>query len=245
MSQLCSGRDFMGCMLSMRKYVDKLLDPGAIGERTLNVDKTFQMENGDYLLFASDLNEFTVELGWTTPKDLDIDASCILLRDDDGDGDLDPQVGVGFFNLSENGVWHSGDNQTGEGEGDDEQIKIDLKKIDKGIDALAFVVNVYSGHGSFAAVTNSYVRLFDHKTNHEFARLTLGAHINSRGVIFCMVYRGKPGKPWTLLSCGEECEGRTCKDVTTKLWDGSLNKPSGAMRAADTRGSPDGCCSIS
>ena len=109
MSQLCSGRDFMGCMLSMRKYVDKLLDPGAIGERTLNMNKTFQMEKGDYLLFASDLNEFTVELGWTTPKDLDIDASCILLRDDDGDGDLDPQVGVGFFNLSENGVLHTSD----------------------------------------------------------------------------------------------------------------------------------------
>merc|ERR1712159_336073 len=112
----------------MRKYVDKVLDPGAVGERTMNMDKTFDMQKGDYLLLPPELKQFTVGLGWTTKKDLDIDASCILLRDDDGDGDLDPQVGVGFFNLSEAGVTHTGDNQTGEGAGDDEQIKVDLTK---------------------------------------------------------------------------------------------------------------------
>ena len=125
-----------------------------------------------------------------------------------------------------------------------EQIKVNLKKVRQSIDALAFVVNVYSSHANFSSITNSYVRLFDPKTKHEFARLTLGGHIKSRGVIFCIVYRGQAGKPWTLLSCGEECEGRTCKDVTTKLWDGSLNKPRGAMRAAETR-TPAGCCNIS
>ena len=242
--QPCSGRDFMGCMISMRKYVDRVLDPGAVTERTLKMDKTFQMEKGDFLIFPNDLTEFNVGLGWTTSKPVDIDASCILLKDDDGDGDLDPQVGVGFFNLSEPGVDHTGDNQTGDGSGDDEQIKVNLKKVKQNIDALAFVVNVYSSHANFRSVTNSYVRLFDPKTNHEFARLTLGGHVNSRGIIFCMVYRGQAGKPWTLLSCGEECEGRTCKDVTTKLWDGSLNKPRGAMRAAETR-TPNGCCNIS
>ena len=245
--QPCSGRDFMGCMIPMRKYVDRVLDPGAVGERTLNMDKTFKMEKGDFLVFPDNLYEVTVGLGWTTSKSVDIDASCILLRDDDGDGDLDPQVGVGFFNLSEPGVKHMGDNRTGDGEGDDEQILVDLKRVRHDIDALAFVVNVYSNHASFSSVTNSYIRLFDPSSNHEFARLTLGENISSRGVIFCVLYRGSAGKPWTLLSCGEECEGRTCKDVVTKLWDGSLNKPRGGRAAAPTTAAPTtaGCCIIS
>lgn len=94
--QPVQGREFMACMRPMRKFVDKVLDPGAVGERTLNMDKTFNMVKGDMFTLPAGLTKFNVGLGWTCPGSLDLDASCIMLKDEDNDGDLDPQCAVYF-----------------------------------------------------------------------------------------------------------------------------------------------------
>lgn len=191
---------------------------------------------GDQFLLPRDCFKFTVGLGWTTSQeDLDLDASCILLNDKDGDGDLDPVGAVAFFNKEVSGIRSTGDNRSGAGSGDDEQIVVDIDKVAPDISALAFVVTIYTSGRSFKEVLSSYIRLFDPVTQHEFARLTLDGSCKKSGVIFCVISRGAtPPDPWSVLSVGEPCEGKTCREVTCGLWDGSLDATSSG-----------GCCSLS
>ena len=250
------GRHFSACMLQMREIVDQVVDPGLLTERSLSKDRTFNMEKGDQLSIPTDLHKLTVGLGWSTAQDkLDLDASCILLRDVDNDGDLDPVRVVYFARSHEPGVASSGDNKTGEGEGDDEQIFLDLKKVDKKITALAIIVNVYTLDRTFSDVTNSYVRLTDSDGKHEYARYTLGTGGSKsnasnqgaaqQGLIFCMLYRNKGwSSGWTLQSVGEPCEGRTVFDVRTKLWDGTPSRNQPLAGEITARRDGDGCCVV-
>jgi stress response protein SCP2 len=183
-----------------------------------------------------------VGLGWTTSaSDLDLDASCLVLQDKDNDGDLDPINAVYFGNKIIPGIQSMGDNRSGEGAGDDELIEVDLNLVDKNFAALAFCVNIYSSGRSFKEVTNSYVRLFDPATKHEYARLSLDANCKANGVIFCVIYRGKANEPWSLLSVGEDCGGNTCMSVVCGLWDGNLRETFSSAPAA----APAGCCVLS
>ena len=236
----------MACVRAMRQYIDKVLDPACVGERTLTMDKSFNMQKGDIFFLPANLTSFPVGLGWTTKsgKALDLDASCILLRDVDNDGDLDPVGAVYFLNKKEPGIMSSGDNVSGDGQGDDEIISVDLGRVQKEISALAFVVNIYSSGASFSDITQSYVRLFDNVDGHEFARFTLAEHLSSQGVIFCVVYRGtKPDEAWSVFSVGEECQGQTCMDITTKLWDGSLRNVNNLATTSAQEGG-GGCCTV-
>ena len=80
--QSTHGREFLGCMKPIRKYVDAVIDPGCLSERTFSKDKTFKMSKGDNISFPSDLMKFHVGLGWSTKHGgIDLDASCILLQD--------------------------------------------------------------------------------------------------------------------------------------------------------------------
>ena len=133
------------------------------------------------------------------------------------------------------GIMSHGDNRSGAGEGDDEVIEVDLNGVRPNIAALAFVVNIYTSGKTFKDVRSSYIRLFDPITKMEFGRFTLDNACKAQGVIFCIVYRGKNGEPWNILTTGTNCDGNTCKSVRCSLWDGSLDSPSGG----------DGCCSIS
>ena len=241
-------RHFAGCMLQMRSVVDQVLDPGLLGERCLSHDKTFKMEKGDQLSVPTVMHKLTIGLGWTTTgTNLDLDASCLLLQDIDNDGDLDPLRAVYYGRKEEPGVKSTGDNLTGEGDGDDEQILIDLDAVDPQITALAVIVTIFTRDKTFAEVPEAYVRLFDQASKHEYARYVMsdgsqpatatiaeGAAATAEGaattanardnnaLIFCMLVReANSAGGWTLLSVGEPCQGRTVFEVKTALWDGT------------------------
>lgn len=75
------------------------------------------------------------------------------------------------------GVKHMGDNRTGEGEGDDEQIEIDLTKIPANIERIAFTATIYDAdvrRQNFGQVSNAYIRIVDEATNQELIRYDLG-----------------------------------------------------------------------
>jgi tellurium resistance protein TerZ len=239
-----SGRHFVGCLNVIRKCVDAVLDPGCLTERTLSIDKTFQMTKGDNFLFPPTMTKLKFGLGWTCNRDLDLDASCLFLKDIDNDGDLDPYKAVYFGNKVEPGVESSGDNRTGAGSGDDEVITVDFSRLEKDVAALAMVVNVFTDGGSFENISESYVRLFDGESGHEYARYTLDARYKKRGMVFCVLYKGQGGEPWSVLSVGEECDGRTAHAIHTTLWDGSLDgsSPSPPSNAAVSN---EGCCTVS
>lgn len=135
------------------------------------------------------LNQLMVGLGWDpvtskgflsslfgTQKDIDCDASVIMV---DGSNKITNNKDVVYFgNLSHpsRSVKHMGDNLTGDGDGDDEQIYVELKAVPGNIEKLIFVVNIYdciARHQDFGMIQNAYIRLVDMSNNQELVRFNL------------------------------------------------------------------------
>lgn len=131
-------------------------------------------------------------LGLKTQQDIDCDASAILLKNGKlcGNGDL-----VYFGNLVHKSgtVRHMGDNLTGAGEGDDEQILIDLAKIPPEYDRIVMVVNIYDAvrrKQQFGMIRNAFIRLVDGRNNREMCRYNLTEDYSGMtAMIFGEIYR--------------------------------------------------------
>ena len=128
------------------------------------------------------LKNVVVGLGWDTNaydtgSDFDLDAAAFCLTDS---GKVASQNDFVFFgNLSHpsGAITHLGDNLTGAGDGDDEQIKIDLSKVPAEITKIAFTVTIYEAEArrqNFGQVSNAYIRIVDEVTNTEIIRFDLG-----------------------------------------------------------------------
>lgn len=127
------------------------------------------------------LTQVMVGLGWDTNKysgqaDFDLDASVFLV---DSNGKSQPSDFIFYGNLRgvNNCVVHQGDNLTGEGDGDDEQILIDFSKIPSYIQKIAVTVTIYEAqerYQNFGQVSNAFVRIVDNATGRELLRYDLG-----------------------------------------------------------------------
>lgn len=108
-------------------------------------------------------------------SNMDIDASVIMLQDDKFTA---KENLIYFGNLKSKcgSVLHTGDNTTGEGEGDDEQVIIELKKVPANIDKLVFVVNIYDcvkRKQDFGQVENAFIRVINSANNEELLKFNL------------------------------------------------------------------------
>ncbi len=127
------------------------------------------------------LDKVIVGLGWDTNKydgdNFDLDASAFLLGADGKVGTTNDFV---YFNNKKDGsgaVVHTGDNLTGEGSGDDEQIIVELSKIPADVEKVAFAITIYDAENrlqNFGMVSNSFIRMVDAVTNEEMIRYDLG-----------------------------------------------------------------------
>lgn len=127
------------------------------------------------------LPKFTVGLGWdtnssSTGQAFDLDCSVFVM------GDNRKLLADDFFVFYNNlkspdeAVEHTGDNLTGEGDGDDESIKVDLSKIDTRATEICFVVTIHEAEArkqNFGQVRNSFVRIYDPVTNEELLKYEL------------------------------------------------------------------------
>ena len=128
------------------------------------------------------LSKLLIGLGWDTNKydggaDFDLDASAFLLGPDEkvtGDADF---IFYGNLQHASGAVEHTGDNLTGEGEGDDEQIKVDLSKVPASIDKIDFTVTIYEPEErkqNFGQVSNAFIRVVNETSGEELIRFDLG-----------------------------------------------------------------------
>jgi stress response protein SCP2 len=156
---------------------------------------------------APPLTRVRMGLGWDTGhgENIDLDASCILY--DARHKDVDK---VWFMSKKgdHGNVRHSGDNLTGEGEGDDETIVVDLQKLSSNVQSLVFVVNSFSGQ-KFTAVRNAFCRLVDDTNNQELVRFDLSDSKPQTGIVMCKVQRGANG--WVMTAIGEFHDGKTVR----------------------------------
>ena len=151
------------------------------------------------------LNRVVAGLGWDAVKkkggflgfgsggpDIDCDASALLLRN----GKLADNADIVYFgnlNHASGAVRHMGDNLTGEGEGDDEQIVIELSRVPAQYDRIVIVVNIYDcvrRKQHFGMIRNAFIRLVDAANNRELLKYDLsGDYQGQTAMLFGEVYR--------------------------------------------------------
>lgn len=143
------------------------------------------------------LTAVTVGLGWdirtTTGTDFDLDASAIGAKSDGKAVSDQHFVFYGNLKSPEGAIEHTGDNLTGEGEGDDEAIKVDLVAVPAEVDKIAFPVSIYEPEQrsqNFGQVSNAFIRIVDQATNAELARYDLTEDASSEtAMVFGELYR--------------------------------------------------------
>ena len=155
---------------------------------------------------APALRRVAMGLGWDPARggaDIDLDASVIVV--DAGGRKVDA---VWFMAKSAFGgaIEHSGDNLTGQGDGDDETITVDLQGLPPEAHALVFTVNSFRGQ-KFTEVTNAYCRLLDRDSGAELVRFDLTDSKPNTGVIMAVLVRA--GAAWDMTAIGEFHDGKS------------------------------------
>jgi len=158
---------------------------------------------------APGLTAVNVGLGWdartTSGTDFDLDASALLVNSTGKI--LSDQYFVFFNNLTspDGSVEHTGDNLTGEGEGDDEMIKVNLAAVPAEVDKIVFAVSIYDAETrsqSFGQVRNAFIRVVNQAGGAEIARYDLSEDASTEtAMIFGEVYRNGP--EWKFRAVGQ------------------------------------------
>ena len=136
-----------------------------------------------------------------------MDASCILFDTNKQPVDV---VYFGQLNSKDGSIMHSGDNRTGQGDGDDEVVSVDLSRIPTNVQTLVFTVNSFTGQ-SFASVANAYCRILNAQGGSEIARYNLSAQGTHTAMIMAKLYRHNG--EWKMHAIGENASGRTFNDL--------------------------------
>lgn len=160
------------------------------------------------------LKKVLVGLGWDTNKydggfDFDLDTAAFLLTENSkvtNDGDF-----IFYNNLKHvsGSVTHLGDNLTGQGDGDDEQIKIDLSTVPQNITKIDFTVTINDAEArrqNFGQVSNAFIRVCNEETGAELIRYDLGEDFSiETAVVVAELYRN--GSEWKFNAVGSGFQG--------------------------------------
>jgi tellurium resistance protein TerZ len=141
--------------------------------------------------------------GKSRTQNIDLDASCLMF---DASGNLADSVWFRQLNSKDGSVHHTGDNLTGEGEGDDEVINVDLSAVPGNITQLVFTVNSFTGQ-DFSQIENAFCRLVDEGSGQEIARYALTGSGRHNAQIMAKVSRD--GQGWSMTAIGATANGRT------------------------------------
>lgn len=159
------------------------------------------------------LDVVLVGLGWdaraSDGQNFDLDASAFLIGKN---GRVRSDADLCFYNQASVGngsVEHQGDNRTGEGDGDDEQIKVTLSKLPADIEKVAITVTIHefeSRRQNFGMVSNAYIRLVNEQTGQEIVRYDLSEDASTEtAMIFAKLYRKDSG--WSFRAVGQGYNG--------------------------------------
>lgn len=132
---------------------------------------------------------------------IDLDASCLVF---DGAGRVLDVVWFQQLISNDGSIRHSGDNLTGEGDGDDETIEIDLTRLPGNAETLVLTVTSFRGQ-TFDKVQNAFGRVIDRSTNKELARYDISDSGSYTGLILASLKRS--GGEWVYKALGERAQG--------------------------------------
>jgi stress response protein SCP2 len=162
---------------------------------------------------APALSSVNMGLGWDPVKfgrNIDLDASVIAY---DAQGKKIDMVWYRNRSAFRGAIKHSGDNLTGSGEGDDEQITVQLDQLPPEVVKLIFTVNSFSGQ-KFTEIRRAFCRLLDERSGAELVRFDLTETERRTGVFMALLTRGP--QAWTMTALGDFQDGRTVKDMVAR-----------------------------
>lgn len=179
-----------------------------------NASVSLKKEGGD------GLSRISLGVGWDVATgmlgglfggggSIDLDASCLVF---DGSGNVVDTVWFRQLVSKDGAIRHSGDNLTGEGDGDDESIAVDLTRLSSNAETLVLTVNSFRGQ-TFAKVKNAFARVVDAGTNRELARFDISDAGPHTGAILASLKRD--GGAWTFKALGERATGQTVQDLAS------------------------------
>jgi tellurium resistance protein TerZ len=169
------------------------------------------------------LSKVVMGLGWDAKKskgflgfggsapDIDLDASCVLF-----DEQKQPVDAVYFRQLrsKDGSITHTGDNRTGDGDGDDEQIIVELSKVPPNVKTLVFTVNSFTNI-TFDQIENAFCRVFDPATNVEIAKYNLSCGGSHTAMVMAKLYRHSG--EWKMHAIGENATARTVDQLVPAM----------------------------
>ncbi|RXM77092.1 chemical-damaging agent resistance protein C [Clostridium tetani] len=173
------------------------------------------------------LNKAIIGLGWDTNKysggyEFDLDASAFLVGNN---GKVNDDLNFVFYNNLQDpsgAVVHTGDNRTGDGDGDDEQIIIDFSKVPLDIDKIAITVTIHEAEErgqNFGQVSNAFVRIVNEETDVEILRYDLSEDFSiETALVFCELYRNNGD--WKFSAIGSGFSGgleALCKNYSLQV----------------------------
>lgn len=161
------------------------------------------------------LTSLIVGLGWNARKTdgqpFDLDASAFLLNDA---GKVRSDADFIFYNnktSADGSVVYGGDNRTGEGDGDDEKVTIDLTKVPADVKKIAITVTIDDWEArkqNFGMVDGAYARCINSVSNEEVARFDLSEDsAGETAMIFVEIYRGNEAGEWKVKAIGQGYDG--------------------------------------
>ena len=172
---------------------------------------------------GSALTQVVMGLGWDAAKkkgflgfgggsqDVDLDASCLMF---DAGGVLVDAVWFRQLRSKDGSIEHTGDNRTGDGAGDDEQIKVALDRVPATVKSLVFTVNCFTGQ-DFSQVENAFCRILDGRTQQEIARYDLSVQGKHNAQLMAKLYRHND--EWKMHAIGENGQGRTFESLMPQI----------------------------
>jgi stress response protein SCP2 len=174
------------------------------------------------------LSSLLIGLGWdpvkkkgffgTKTPNIDCDASVIMLNEDGKVESKDDVIYFGNLTSACGSIRHSGDNLTGDGDGDDEQIIVDLNKIPARIHSLKFLVNIYQctqRRQDFGMIENAFIRIVDNSKNSELAHFNLTENYGGLTALIpgeLYRYNGE----WKFNAIGQGTKDTTIGEVANK-----------------------------
>ena len=155
-----------------------------------------------------------IGLGWDInhydgETDFDLDASAFMTKANGKVGNENDFIFYGNLNHVSGSVQHMGDNRTGEGDGDDEVIKVQLDKIPSDYDTISFTVTIYEAEKrlqNFGMVENAYVRLIDEDTGEELVRFDLTEDFSTETALVVAEIYKRDGQ-WKFAAIGSGYDG--------------------------------------
>jgi len=165
------------------------------------------------------LTKIVMGLGWDAKKtkgffgmgskdqEIDLDASCVLF--DEARQPLDA-VFFGQLASRDGSIQHTGDNRTGAGDGDDEQIVVDLSRVPAAVKSIMFLVNSFTGQ-NFSQIENAYCRVVNGTNGQELARYDLSCTGGHTAMLMAKVY--SHSGEWKMHAIGENATGKTFQDM--------------------------------